>query len=135
MEFLDHYLLIEQIRFGDRLTIKKHVDPRALDAVVPYLLLQPIVENALHHGIGTIPGPGTVEISADRPNGLVVLSVADNGPGLVNTVSPDNHLGVGLSNIRARLSQLYGEKHTFVLENISGGGVKVTVTIPSVDAE
>ncbi len=131
LEFLDHYLVIEQIRFGDRLTVTKKIDQAAMETVVPYLILQPLVENALHHGIGTIPGPGRVEISAEQRNGTIQLSVQDTGSGVNEPPVTANHHGLGLTNTRARLRQLYGDSHTFEMQNVPGGGVKVTISFPS----
>jgi two-component system LytT family sensor kinase len=120
LEFLTCYLEIERVRFQDRLTTSVEVEPAALDAPVPNLILQPIVENALRHGIAQTRGPGRVEISAKRANGSLRIQVRDNGPGLAAITRPDDGLreGLGLSNTRARLEQLYGAAHRFELEKI-----------------
>jgi two-component system, LytTR family, sensor kinase len=133
LEFLTCYLEIERVRFQDRLTTSVEVEPAALDAPVPNLILQPIVENALRHGIAQTRGPGRVEISAKRENGSLRIRVWDNGPGLAAITRPDDGLrqGLGLSNTRARLEQLYGAAHRFELENAPGGGLLVTLEIPS----
>ena len=132
LEFLTCYLEIERVRFQDRLTTSVEVEPAALDAPVPNLILQPIVENALRHGIAQTRGPGRVEISAKRQNGSLRIRVRDNGPGLAAITRTDDGLkeGVGLSNTRARLEQLYGDAHRFDLENAPGGGLLVTMEIP-----
>ena len=130
MEFLDRYLQIQQTRFGDRLTIQKRIDVQTNDAFVPYLILQPLVENALRHGIGTLPGPGTIEISSIRNNGDLSLMVKDTGPGIKELKSDSKRSGVGLSNTQARLQQLYGNQHKFEVENIPRGGLQVTITLP-----
>ena len=134
LEFLTCYLEIERVRFQDRLTTSIEVEPAALDAPVPNLILQPIVENALRHGIAQTRGPGRVEISAKREHGSLRIRVRDNGPGLVAITRPDDGLkeGLGLSNTRARLEQLYGSAHRFELENAPGGGLLVTLEIPAV---
>src|SRR5262249_34026936 len=130
LEFLQRYLEIEQTRFHDRLTVKTDVDPVTLDARVPNLILQPLVENALRHGIARRAGKGVVEIRAHREGESLRLEVRDNGPGL----SADGHevmtQGVGLSNTRARLTQLYGEASDFEISNLPGGGVRVSVALP-----
>ena len=133
LEFLTCYLEIERVRFQDRLTTSVEVDTAALDAPVPNLILQPIVENALRHGIAQTRGPGRVEISAKRENGALRIRVRDNGPGLATITRPDDGLkeGLGLSNTRARLEQLYGAAHRFELENAPGGGLIVTLEIPA----
>ncbi|MDT5270675.1 MAG: two-component system, LytTR family, sensor kinase [Acidobacteriota bacterium] len=133
LEFLTCYLEIERVRFQDRLTTSIEVEPSALDSPVPNLILQPIVENALRHGIAQTRGPGRVEISAKRENGSLRIRVRDNGPGLAAITRPDDGLkeGLGLSNTRARLEQLYGAAHRFELENAPGGGLLVTLEIPA----
>ena len=133
LEFLTCYLEIERVRFQDRLTTSLDVDASALDTPVPNLILQPIVENALRHGVAQTRGPGRVEISAKRENGSLRIRVRDNGPGLQAITRPDDGLkeGLGLSNTRARLEQLYGAAHRFELENAPGGGLLVTLEIPS----
>ncbi len=133
LEFLTCYLEIERVRFQDRLTTSVEVEPAALDAPVPNLILQPIVENALRHGIAQTRGPGRVEITAKRVNGSLRIRVWDNGPGLKAIPRPDDGLrgGLGLSNTRARLEQLYGSAHRFELENAPEGGLLVTLEIPT----
>jgi sensor histidine kinase YesM len=133
MEFLKGYLDIESVRFQDRLTVRMDVDPQALEINVPNLILQPIVENAIRHGIAPRSTPGLIEILARRENGLLHIEVRDNGPGL-----PVNHSsiklfkgGLGLANTRARLDQLYGASHRFELENNPAGGLTVTLEVPS----
>ena len=135
LEFLTCYLEIERVRFQDRLTTSVEVEPGALDAPVPNLILQPIVENALRHGIAQTRGPGRVEISAKRDKGSLRIRVRDNGPGLAAITRPDDGLkeGLGLSNTRARLEQLYGAAHRFELENAPGGGLLVTLEIPAAE--
>jgi signal transduction histidine kinase len=130
LEFLESYLEIEQTRFQDRLTVRMEVDPKALDARVPYLILQPLVENAIRHGIAPRAAPGLIEIRARRENGMVELSVHDNGAGLCGA-RPENLMkGIGLANTRARLEQLYGSSHSFELQDGDGQGLTVLITIP-----
>ncbi len=130
LEFLESYLEIEQTRFQDRLTVRMEVEPKALDACVPNLILQPLVENAIRHGIAPRAAPGLIEIRARRENGMVQLEVCDNGAGL-GLAQPESLMkGIGLSNTRARLEQLYGSSHRFELHNREGGGLSVTIAIP-----
>jgi LytS/YehU family sensor histidine kinase len=128
LEFLDAYLRIQRVRFGDRLQVAVEVAEDARDAIVPNLILQPLVENSIRHGIGSDPGQGTITIRAQRTKGQVLLQVLDNGPGLreEGTVAE----GVGLSNIRARLEQLYPGAHRFTLERGAVGGTVATIVIP-----
>ena len=126
LEFLRQYLEIEQIRFQDRLTVQLAVDPQTLDAAVPNLLLQPIVENALRHGVANQEADARLEIQTIRQNGSLHLHVRDNGPGLSATTKP----GIGLQNTQARLERLYGAAQQFELRNADSGGVEVSITIP-----
>jgi len=130
VDFLKKYLEIEQTRFGDRLIVNIDIDPEVLDAPVPNLVLQPLVENSLRHGIGPRVGVGKVDVTASHANGLLTLAVRDNGVGL----SPDKlnafHSGVGLSNTRSRLENLYGDRHRFEFQTPPGGGLLVTIVIP-----
>jgi len=136
MEFLDNYLLIQKTRYGARLSVTRNIESGALDAVVPYLVLQPLVENALKYGIDALPGPGTVTISAYRDNGSLVLRVDNSGPGKSQgravSAGPVPGLGLGLSNTGARLQQLYGENQSVAISvaGEGGGGTSVTITIP-----
>ncbi|HEX8072787.1 MAG TPA: histidine kinase [Pyrinomonadaceae bacterium] len=130
LEFLEKYLEIERTRFHDRLSVRLQVDPASLDARLPNLLLQPLVENAIKHGISARPGAGHIEISAQRDNGSLQLAVRDDGTGLPADWQTTGQLGVGLANTRARLAQLYGAQHVFTLANVPGGGLEVAITIP-----
>jgi two-component system LytT family sensor kinase len=131
LNFLNCYLEIERIRFHDRLTTRLNVDPQTLGCRVPNLILQPIVENAIRHGIAVRSGPGHVEVSAERRGDVLRLQVRDNGPGLpAGPARPKSEGGVGLSNTRARLAQLYGAAYRFELADAPEGGTIVTVEIP-----
>jgi len=126
MAFLDSYLEIEQTRFADRLTIEKRVDPDARRALVPYLILQPLVENAIRHGIEPREEQGRVNISAQRTDGKLQLAVRDNGNGLASGGTE----GIGLSNTRSRLRHLYGDNYKFELASPDGGGLEARIEIP-----
>ncbi|HYG34609.1 MAG TPA: histidine kinase [Clostridia bacterium] len=128
LEFLKLYLSIEQIRFGDRLTVKLEIPPDTLDAQVPNLILQPLVENAIKHGIEPRARPGLIELRAQLQNGDLELEVCDNGAGLKNNVTLRE--GVGLANTRARLRELYGGAHRFELIQSDAGGLRVELRIP-----
>jgi LytS/YehU family sensor histidine kinase len=130
IEFLECYLEIQQMRFQDRLKVDMKIDESALENLVPSLLCQPIIENAIRHGISPMIKDGHIEIIAKRENGMLSLEIKDNGPGL----PPSGHWkeGFGLSNTRAMLVQLYGDRHLFRLQNSSPqGGLTVTLKIPA----
>ncbi|MBX7151243.1 histidine kinase [bacterium] len=127
MEFLNKYLEIEKTRLGDRLQIVTAIQTDTLQARVPNLLLQPIVENAIRHGIAPFTRAGILEISSFLENDRLNLVIRDNGGGL-NGKKPTE--GIGLSNTRSRLKQLYGTQQTFELKSNESGGVTVTITIP-----
>ncbi|HEU4596721.1 MAG TPA: histidine kinase [Pyrinomonadaceae bacterium] len=132
LEFLNCYLDIERIRFQDRLTTRLDVDPRTLSCRVPNLILQPLVENAIRHGVAPRSAPGHVEVRAERRDGTLRLEVRDNGPGLPAQPAPRraHEGGVGLLNTRARLAQIYGDAYRFDLSDDPRGGTIVTLEIP-----
>ena len=134
---LEPYLEIEQARLEDRLTVVLNIAPDTLDARVPHLLLQPLVENAIRHGIAPRIEPGRVEISAARaPDGrFLYLEVRDDGRGVARDDQVRTRRGVGLTNIRARLEQLHDGQHRFELENHAEGGVVVRIMLPFRRAE
>ena len=130
LNFIKLYLDIQQMRFSDRLQIEIDVDPGVLKALVPNLILQPLAENALRHGIGRSVASGLVGISAHNEDGFLKLVVFDNGAGLSSDWQLKSSGGIGLANTAARLQQLYGEKHRLDVRNREGGGVEVVVVIP-----
>ena len=129
-EFLRCYLEIEQVRFGDRLTVALELEPQTLSVQVPHLILQPVVENAIQHAIAPRTTRGQINIEAKRFNNLVRLEVRDNGPGIASNDALTRTEGVGLSNVRARLHQIYGSEFRFELMNASDGGLTVLMEIP-----
>ena len=129
LDFLKHYLAIEQTRFQDRLTVTMSVEPETLDAMVPSLIMQPFVENAIRHGIALRPEARSIAIKSWRDHDKLCLRVSDDGPGLNRDKLPLQE-GVGLSNTRQRLSSLYGTKHTLSLRNSPIGGLVVELRIP-----
>src|SRR5262249_16224438 len=129
LEILERYLEIEQIRFQDRLTVRMQVDPAALDALAPQLFFQPLVENAIRHGVAERETGEVIEIRAQRREGRRRREVRDNGPGL--SVAGENLIeGVGLSNTRSRLGYLYGSDSRFDVRNAEGGGLIVAAEFP-----
>jgi two-component system, LytTR family, sensor kinase len=132
MEFLTCYLEIERIRFQNRLVTRMDLGELTLLAKVPNLILQPIVENAIRHGIAPRSSPGFIDISAKQLNGTLRIQVRDNGPGLPEHRTSQNQLkkGLGLANTETRLKRLYGADHLFDLSNDPAGGLIVTLEIP-----
>jgi two-component sensor histidine kinase len=130
LELLDHYIAIQQIRFQDRLAVTFRIDPDARHALVPNLMLQPLVENAIRHGIAPRAAPGHVEVSAVRRGDRLELRVADDGVG--EDPRADHRDGVGLGNTRARLLSLYGADHVFEAGGRTMGGFAVRIDIPFV---
>ena len=126
MEFIRRYLEIEQIRFEERLTVTFDIESDALGARVPALALQPLVENAIHHGIAPRPRGGAIAIRARREDGRLHLSVSDDGVG----VEGEPRERIGLANTRARLEQLYGGKQRLTFTDIPRGGFRVDLEIP-----
>jgi two-component system LytT family sensor kinase len=129
IEFLQKYLDIEQTRFQDRLTVRVDVDPEALDAEVPRMILQPLVENAMKHGIAHSIEKGHVHIEAGREDDRLWMEVRDNGGGLHGGTLKKLRTGVGLSNTRARLDVLYPGRHRLDFTELHGG-LAVRVEIP-----
>jgi hypothetical protein len=130
IEFIEGYLEIERTRFQDRLTVEMEIDPGALEARVPDLILQPIVENAIRHGVAPRSRAGVIGIRAERLNGSLRLEVRDNGGGLRGEGEKTGNGGVGIANTRARLAHMYGADHRFEMGDLAGGGLLVNITIP-----
>jgi len=130
LDFVQRYLAIEKVRLGDRLQIRIDAEPETLDALVPNLVLQPLVENAIRHGIAKRAASGVVEIKTRRADGELVLEVADDGPGPGKEAEQTYGNGVGLSNTRARLSQLYNERHAFSIAEAAVQGTVVHIALP-----
>jgi LytS/YehU family sensor histidine kinase len=131
IQYLGRFLDIELVRFGDRLRVTWDVDPEAKNALVPPLILQPLVENALRHGIGRRPGVAQLKISARRSGLHLELTVRDSGEGLTPTNGRVPREGIGLSNTRARLAELYGaEAATLDVADAPGGGVRARLLLP-----
>jgi two-component system LytT family sensor kinase len=127
MEYLDKYLEIEQVRFGDRLEVRRSIAPGTLDLMVPNLALQPLVENAVRHGIAPRAEGGRIEVVARVDGGSLVVEVSDSGPGAAGAIRE----GLGISNTRARLEQLYGAAFRLELGNAPAGGFRARMRIPA----
>ena len=131
LDFLEKYLEIERTRFGDRLVVDMQIEPETLDIPVPNLVLQPLVENAMRHGIAPRLGGGRLQIVARRTGNRLWMMVRDNGPGLPKAKLDAFNHGVGLSNTRSRLEHLYPGDHRFEFHEPSDGGLAVTIEIPA----
>lgn len=130
LEFVNAYLEIEKIRFEDRLKVILNIVPETLDAHVPHLLLQPLVENAVRHGVSRLAAGGTIWITSSRQGNDLHLTIKDNGPGLGKSVDNSQGTGLGVRATRERLATLYGNGQSFNIQNVPGGGVEVLVRIP-----
>ena len=127
---IDLYLEIEKVRFGDRLIIEKSLEAKAQDALVPSLILQPLIENAIKYAITPSEEGGTLRISARVQHKTLVLQISDSGPGLGNGNNGQKSSGVGLKNTRERLQQLYGDGQAFTLAPNEPRGLRITINIP-----
>lgn len=130
LEFVNGYLEIEKMRLGDRLTVDLKISPETLDAEVPHLLLQPLVENAIQHGIAKVPYKGEIAIASRRDDGTLWVTISDNGPGFNGTNGTPSKPGIGIGTSRERLQTLYGEDQQIEFRSPQNGGTEVTICIP-----
>jgi two-component sensor histidine kinase len=128
LDLLDDYLAIEQTRFADRLQVDMAIDPEALSGMIPCFLMQPLVENAIRHGISRSEEGGSIHVTVERKGPHLRLQVRDSGAG-ANGQAPDGH-GIGLRNTRERLSHLYGERFDLRAAPLESGGFEVAVELP-----
>jgi LytS/YehU family sensor histidine kinase len=130
LRILDLYLEIERTRFEDRLSVHFDVPPDLRGAMVPSLVLQPLVENSIRHGIGKRSAPGRICVSAERYDDTLLLRVVDNGVGLREAGMYSGQAGMGLAITRGRLVSLYAEKQSLILRDVQTGGAEVRITLP-----
>lgn len=130
LEFLNLYLELMRARFEERLQVEFDVEPETRSALVPQLILQPLVENSIRHATGPPNGTVRIDVCARRLNGALVLEVSDNGPGIKREQQAALTDGIGLANTAERLNQLYGDAHGFSLETAAAGGLLVRVEVP-----
>lgn len=135
IEFIDDYLDIEVVRFGrDKLQIRKEIDPDTLEVVVPSMILQPLVENAIRHGIGPKIEGGTITLRSSRKNGRLSVEVIDDGVGIPEDRQHEVYdSGIGISNVRERLKVLYGQESIFEIESKPGKGTSIRFEIPELN--
>ena len=131
VDLLQRYIDIQSARFGDRLRIAVDVEPGLAGASVPSWLIQPLVENAIQHGFSTLPGGGTITVSARHEPGTIAIAVEDTGAGVPPGWSLDRTTGTGLKNLRARLAALYGSHGAIEAGGRPAGGFTVRVTLPA----
>ena len=134
LSFLNRYLDIQKIRFEEQLTVHVSASQQSLDALVPFMIMQPIVENAIEHGISAQSGAVTVLINAAVEHDMLSLSVSDHGPGFPDpgeaTKGNGNGNGIGLANTRSRLEQMYGRAFRIECGHSFDGGASVAISIP-----
>jgi two-component system, LytTR family, sensor kinase len=130
LKFVELYLGIQQVRFSDRLAVRMEIAPETAAALVPNLILQPLVENAIRHGISTKDTAGSIVIETYTDREKLHLKIVDDGPGLQSGWQHEESGGIGLANTRARLQHLYGSDHRFELRNGKAGGLTVAIAIP-----
>jgi len=130
IQFITDYLEIQRIRFSDRLSLVKDIQPEVAGALVPSLILQPLVENAVVHGIAQRRGPGCVTVRASRQENSLLLEVSDTGPGFRSAESEGAARGLGLATTRARLEQLYGSDQRLECVDLPEGGASVRLSLP-----
>jgi two-component system LytT family sensor kinase len=135
LEAIDEYLDIEVVRFGPKLTVRKEIAPDTLDIVVPSMILQPLVENSIKHGLSRKMGPGTITIRSCRDNGRVVVEVIDDGMGFVlDRLDQPMSSGIGLANVRERLRVIYGATYQLKLASEPGKGTSARIEVPELVA-
>jgi LytS/YehU family sensor histidine kinase len=128
LELVDDYLSIEELRFQDRLHVDMTIDPGALDGMIPCFLLQPMIENAVRHGISRREENGTIQVAAERRGSRLRMVVRDSGPGAGAAPQPGH--GIGLSNTRERLLHFYGKSFEFRAGALESGGFEVLIDVP-----
>jgi two-component system LytT family sensor kinase len=131
LEAVDEYLDIERMRFGPSLVIDKQIDESSLDVIVPSMILQPLVENSIKHGLGRKLGEGRITIRSSRSGGTIRIEVQDNGVGLPQTrMESESESGIGLRNVNERLRVIYGAPYQLQLHSLPGEGTSARIEIP-----
>lgn len=131
IRFLEQYVEIQRVRFQDRLSVDYEIDDNCRDILVPRLILQPLVENSIRHGIGESAQSAQIEVAAFCEGGRLVLEVRDNGSGVAAVANRENAPGIGIRNTRARLMQLYGDQQSMSFYDVKPRGITARIEIPS----
>src|SRR5262249_730152 len=129
LEFVRHYLTLEQLRLGERLRVREEIDPEALDCAIPSLTLQPLVENAIKYGVAPRAGGGTIDLRAAAARDALQIEVRDDGPGAKGDIGAGG--GMGLHVVRDRIATRYGAQGSLHVETAPGEGLSVVITIPA----
>ncbi len=129
LDHVEQYLAIEQVRFGERIAIVKNYAEEVMSVPVPAMLLQPLIENAMQHGLEQKEGKGQLTINCQQQTDKLIIEIIDDGAGC-NFAAKNYREGIGLSNVKSRLIQLYGTRHQFSINNNQWGGVTVTISLP-----
>ena len=131
LESIDEYLAIEEVRFGPKLTVRKEISPDTLDVIVPSMILQPLVENSIKHGLSRKLGAGAITIRSHRDNGRAIIEVEDDGMGFVlDRLNQPMSSGIGLANVRERLRVIYGTTYHLRLDSEPGKGTRAQIEVP-----
>jgi LytS/YehU family sensor histidine kinase len=133
VHFIENYLKIEKIRFGEYLSYSINIEESCKDIKIPHLILQPIIENSIKHGISKIETEGIITIDAEKKGNNVVITIADNGPGMELPYNTEKAKGIGLANIISRYETIYGTGDSINFLINKWGGLTVTVLIPNLD--
>jgi two-component system, LytTR family, sensor kinase len=131
LDFVEDYLSIELVRFGDKLRVVKHIDPATLDMLVPSMLLQPLIENSIKHGISSKIDGGTVTLRTGFNNGRLALEVEDDGVGIPEAeLANIFNKGIGVSNVKERLKVLYNQDYRMLIDSQAGRGTRIEIEVP-----
>jgi sensor histidine kinase YesM len=129
LDFVENYLALEHLRLGDRLRVERTIQPESLKCYLPPFTLQPLIENSIRHAIAPRPRGGSLQIKAERYNGVLCLEVFDDGPG-ANPEQVETSNGIGVKTVRQRLMTRHGNQASFLLQTQPGKGFSVQIKIP-----
>jgi two-component system LytT family sensor kinase len=131
LDFVEDYLSIETVRFGDKLRVVKQIDPATLDMLVPSMLLQPLIENSIKHGISSKVDGGTITLRTSHSNGRLAIEVEDDGVGIGEAELPNVfNKGIGVSNVKERLQVLYNQDYRMLIDSLPGRGTRIEIELP-----
>ena len=131
MDFIEDYLSIELVRFGDKLRVVKHIDPATLDMLIPSMLLLPLIEISIRHGLSSKVDGGTITIRTTHSNGRLSIAVEDDGVGIPETaLAGIFNKGIGVSNVKERLKVLYNQDYRMLIDSQPGRGTRIEIEVP-----